>query len=908
MGPVIFFALLSLMGLCVPQASAQTPRIFTSGAVNAASYAPGPLTQGAIFSVFGTSLTDGSTAGAAVIPLPTRLAGARVLVNGVAAPLFFASPGQINAQFPVELTSGSSASVQVEVQLPAGTVSSSPVAVAVAPTAPGIFSQDQNGSGPGSIFRASDFSKICPPARFDCTARSAVPGETVSIFMTGLGAVNGAWVSGQPAQTALATITAPAVTIGGVQAQVLFSGLATRFVGLYQVNVTVPNNTPNGDSVPLNLTIGGKTSNTVTIAVGSFVSGPGGGPPGGSLTSIVIDPLNHSTLYAGANSGVFKSTNAGQSWTAANTGFEFLVRSLAIDPIHSATVYALTNSEGIYKSTDGGVSWKPASNDLVVSGASVLEVDSLAIDPVAPATLYAGTAGFGVFKSTDGGASWAASNGGSGLVNAHVSTMVVDPVNPAIVYAGANYGTNGPGVFKSTDGAKTWISSGLTEGVKALISDPANRATIYAGTAGNGVFKSSNGGQNWSALNNSPAYVAALAVDPLSATTVYAGIPGGVSKSTDGGATWKAAGGSFATTSVVSLAIDSTNPGIVFAAAGNGAFKSTNGGVSWISTNSGMTDVSISALAASPSAGAPLYAGTSGFGLFKSTNGGASWTLFSNAPKAGNMNAIVVDRSNPTVLYAGVGGASDGDGVYKSTDGGANWTRSVKGLERFGVRLLTMNPFNAAHLFVQTGGGLSKSTDGAATWNTVTILANFSFLNVQAVVFDPSKSGVVYAGTPNGVFKSTDGGTSWSAANNGLSVSNPLSSLPLYINALTIDPVNPATLYAGLNFAGAVYKSTDGGGSWTPANRGLPASLTLVLAIDPSNSARLYAATGVGVFRSTDGGANWSAGGNLPTSASSFVISGGTGPNSIYAGTWGAGVFKSTDGGLTWQPTAATQD
>src|SRR5436190_16405019 len=101
---------------------AQTPQVNDGGIVNAASYAhPTVLTPDVIFSVFGTSLSDGTTASANGAPLPTRLAGARLLVNGVAAPLLAVSPSQIDVQFPVELTGLTSARIQVEVQSTIGT-------------------------------------------------------------------------------------------------------------------------------------------------------------------------------------------------------------------------------------------------------------------------------------------------------------------------------------------------------------------------------------------------------------------------------------------------------------------------------------------------------------------------------------------------------------------------------------------------------------------------------------------------------------------------------------------------------------------------------------------------------------------------------------------------------------------
>jgi len=100
--------------------------------------------------------------------------------------------------------------------------------------------------------------------------RPALRGETISIYCTGLGAVSNPPATGLAAAAAdpfSVTTSTTTVTIGGLVAQVSFSGLAPGAVGLYQVNVQVPTGAPAGDAVPVTLTIGGATSNTVTIAV-----------------------------------------------------------------------------------------------------------------------------------------------------------------------------------------------------------------------------------------------------------------------------------------------------------------------------------------------------------------------------------------------------------------------------------------------------------------------------------------------------------------------------------------------------------------------------------------------------------------------------------------------------------------
>src|SRR5262249_37762981 len=104
---------------------------------------------------------------------------------------------------------------------------------------------------------------------------------------------------------------------------------------------------------------------------------------------------NSATLYAGTSKGVFKSTNGGASWSAANSGLETSINSLAIDPLKPSTLYAATWDRGVFKSTDAGSTW-----NAVNSGLTTLRVQSLVIDPKDPSRLYAGTNGGGSFAIT----------------------------------------------------------------------------------------------------------------------------------------------------------------------------------------------------------------------------------------------------------------------------------------------------------------------------------------------------------------------------------------------------------------------------------------------------------------------------------------------------------------------------
>jgi uncharacterized protein (TIGR03437 family) len=242
--------------------AAVTPLVNAGGVVNGASYTA-PISPGGIASLFGSNLATSTMA--AGLPLPPLLGGVTVKINGVAAPLFFVSPSQINFQVPWELLGQAQGSITVTLN----GVTSSSQTISLGP-APGLFSVNSQGTGQGSILVANSDIVAAPegsiPGR---NARPAKRGEFLSIFCSGLGDVTNRPPSGAPppASALSATTATTAVRIGGIQAAAVFSGLAPGFVGLYQVNVQVPDSAPIGAAVPVVLTIGGASSNSVTIAV-----------------------------------------------------------------------------------------------------------------------------------------------------------------------------------------------------------------------------------------------------------------------------------------------------------------------------------------------------------------------------------------------------------------------------------------------------------------------------------------------------------------------------------------------------------------------------------------------------------------------------------------------------------------
>jgi len=239
------------------------PAVNAGGTVNVASFVT-PLAGGSVAAMFGSNLALG-VAVASGVPLPTTLDGVTVQVNGVAAPLFFVSPSQINFQFPWQ-QGGSQATITVTVS---GLVSASQT-VATAAYAPAIFSTNQQGTGQGAILISSSGELAAAAGSVPgSAARPAKRGEFVSIYCTGLGPVGNPPPDGMPAggNPPSRTTALVSVTIGGRPAVVDFAGLAPGFVALYQVNAQIPADAQAGNAVSVSLQVGNAVSNTVTIAV-----------------------------------------------------------------------------------------------------------------------------------------------------------------------------------------------------------------------------------------------------------------------------------------------------------------------------------------------------------------------------------------------------------------------------------------------------------------------------------------------------------------------------------------------------------------------------------------------------------------------------------------------------------------
>jgi uncharacterized protein (TIGR03437 family) len=228
------------VALQAPQASGTGVWIDPQGVVNAGSFAPftSGVSPGELITIFGNNLAPSTTV-ASSIPFPTNLNGVQVTVNGTSAPIYYVTPGQISVLVPFEIAGGTIANISVNNN---GTTSNT-VTEPINLTTPGVLTQTQNGLGNGSILHAANYSLVT-------SASPAQAGETVALYLTGLGAISPTVPDGSEGPTS--TLSQPtntiAVDLSGTTATAS-SYLAPGLAGLYQINVTIPTGLTSGNNV-----------------------------------------------------------------------------------------------------------------------------------------------------------------------------------------------------------------------------------------------------------------------------------------------------------------------------------------------------------------------------------------------------------------------------------------------------------------------------------------------------------------------------------------------------------------------------------------------------------------------------------------------------------------------------------
>lgn len=372
-------------------------------------------------------------------------------------------------------------------------------------------------------------------------------------------------------------------------------------------------------------------------------------------TPRALELAGASALYTGTSYGVYRTTDAGSTWTEGSSGIAAQhVVSLAVAPSAPGTIYAVTRFMGVFRSTDGAATWSPASEGLpsLSFGASLrtgfpAAQTPIAVHPTSPQIVYLGVQGQGVYKTVDGGATWAPANGG--MDDQGIATIAIDPLNPQTVYAGAvpTAFASRLGIFKTTNGGTSWeprnssnTPSLLDSAIHGIAFSPVDRTTLFAiavTQAGRFVIRSTNAADSWQGVFGPPDLVLQgsagsqrLTLSGASGFTIYAFDDDRfIHASTDGGTMWSER--TRLPTALITgcIVADPTAPGRLYLVpAGDqaGFTFSGDGGMTFSDSNLGLVNrrmaSSSQVLALDPATPTTMVLGTIGGGVFTNTNGG----------------------------------------------------------------------------------------------------------------------------------------------------------------------------------------------------------------------------------------------------------------------------------------------
>jgi hypothetical protein len=591
-----------------------------------------------------------------------------------------------------------------------------------------------------------------------------------------------------------------------------------------------------------------------------FAGWSGAGCSGAGSCSVTLNVAREVTA-------VFESevTSCSTIWTSGGP-LDGFTRVVAIDPTDSNHLYA-AGVGGLFESHDRGESWSATS-------LGARSVPALVIDPVTPANLYAAS-WYNVFRSTDGGRTWVATPVAPG--SSHVLSLAIDPVVPSTLWAGTGFG-----FFKSADSGVSWsaIDIGVPDPmVTVVMVDPSNPRAIYVGTGESGIFQSLDAGQTWTTINNGLASLHIIGLGRGTGSVLLASTLGAVYRSPNLGSTWD----SELTRGPVALAQAPSEPSTFYAGDREGnIWRSFNSGDRWSLAGTITGAGQIQGVTVSPVASATLYAATTSRGVFVSTDIGQTWQARNGLASFGS-TILSVAPENPDIAYTGNGNS----GLLKTIDRGAQWTRMTLGLSQ--GALLDMVAVSQTVLYAAAQDGVFKSTNGGVNWQWVAGTLSGKIVNdlaVSMVVPD-----TIYALAGARVQKSSNGGQSWQEI--GTALGNTVR-----IEVHQGDPSRVLAQVVELG-VGKLFRSVDGGSTWTLVGNGLPVFDVTDLAFDPTLTETIYAVAGSLVFKSADGGVSWAAVGTVPGIAYSLTVNPWDSAV-LYVGTWGSGVYRSADGGVSW--------
>lgn len=626
-------------------------------------------------------------------------------------------------------------------------------------------------------------------------------------------------------------------------------------------------------------------------------------------------------------------------------------RSLLVNPANSAILYLGTATGGVWKSTNTGASWTALTDKL-----DSLSIGSLAWDSSdnTNSTFLVGTGegpnGFyysaGIFRTTDAGVTFSKLAGSSIFERAAIPAVLVDPANASNIVACVTAGQNNPGggiaapasgLYRSTDAGATFIQvkNGFCESLRAT---PGNFEVQYAsltGIGGNadGLYKSTDGGATFPAKLTMPAdpndfkrlNVGIGAGSAANQDIIYAGGKNAADvtvlyKSTDAGASFTpltldyCAGQCFYDNYIE---VSPVNPNIVYFG-GVGLFRTLDGGTSFDQpgTSSGggaiHVDHHLAIFDPTDASGKVMFELNDG-GIYRASAAdhaaAASVGLLPISNNVGSLQHFDIDLhpTNANIIFSG---NQDNGSLFRTT--GDTWVEYCGGDGGYAlIDKATPTTMYCSFNFSSGTGPLKISKtlnsggDAFATDVSITTGSDTGEF-ISPIIMDPNTSTTLYAGTSR-VYKTADGGTSWTGAS--------LSGGTGNVTALAVAPSNSMSVWAATS-KGRVEHSANGGVTWTNrTTAALPGRYVTSIAVSPTDANTVYvsfsgfsAATPAGhIFKTTDGGATWNnsatnkpiATGALPDIPVNSIAINPQDANVIFAGT-DVGLYQSLDGGASW--------
>ncbi|MEW6368132.1 MAG: IPT/TIG domain-containing protein [Acidobacteriota bacterium] len=465
----------------------------------------------------------------------------------------------------------------------------------------------------------------------------------------------------------------------------------------------------------------------------------------GGTAQIEVHPADGKTAYVLLTSGkAYKTTNGGDSWQDRSTGLDDLqgVRVLAMDMKNANTLYA-GGETGLFRTTDGGGGWAKHAD---------LGLNGLVIDPKNSQVIYACTP-VDAWKSMDGGAAWKMLDVGARLL----AGVAVHPRKTNTVFLGSN----GRGVFRSKNAGKTWqeTSTGLDNQRVSAIASHADRMGVIMALAAPLVYESSNSGTAWSLapvskLSDPLVPVHGLDIHPKDPDLVAVAADGPVGISADGGRTWAFSSPPGSTHSQC-VAWDPQDEDTIYAAPWKGGSalglaRSEDLGKTWKMLTSGLSSKMVGTIEINPSDTTQLMLGTLDGKLFASTNGGSNWKRSDSGLKGVHVvQGIRYDSQDSRNVCA----ATD-VGVYRSTNGGHTWVRK----NSQGTLFVSQHPTSPRVWFCGGFGTPFVSADDGETWSAFDS-TGLGPCTVNDLIADASNSNRFFIGTSRGVFSYTRKGS-----------------------------------------------------------------------------------------------------------------------------------------------------